>query len=180
MGSTSSSTWKRGWSTCLAGPESTCHAFSRWWSPRSIDGNGPACRRPGRRARYQRSRSGLDKVRNEADREAVASYCATHHMKIVGDIPYDSGLADAERAGQPPLDSSAAAASVAAMRRLAAESHGRRIASEAPPHTAKNGRPGSASPGQCCRPASPPHHAHDAWRGPRPAGRTSSMAGRKS
>ena len=47
----------------------------------------------------------LNKVRSEADREAVASYCATHHMKIVGEIPYDAGLADAERAGQPPLDS---------------------------------------------------------------------------
>lgn len=62
----------------------------------------------------------LNKVRNEADREAVASYCATHNMKIVGEIPYDAGLADAERAGQPPLDYSPASSSVAAMRSLAA------------------------------------------------------------
>jgi CO dehydrogenase maturation factor len=63
----------------------------------------------------------LNKVRNQADRDAVASYCASHHMKIVGDIPYDAGLADAERAGQPPLDYSPDSASVAAMRRLAAD-----------------------------------------------------------
>jgi CO dehydrogenase maturation factor len=62
----------------------------------------------------------LNKVRNDVDREAVASFCAAHHMTIVGEIPYDPGLADAERAGQPPLDYGPASASVAAMRRLAA------------------------------------------------------------
>ena len=63
----------------------------------------------------------LNKVRNEADREAVASFCAAHHMKIVGDIPYDVGLTDAERARQPPLDYGPESASIAAMRRLAAD-----------------------------------------------------------
>ena len=61
----------------------------------------------------------LNKVRNDADRESVASFCAAHHMNIVGEIPYDAGLADAERAGQPPLDYSPGSASVGAMRRLA-------------------------------------------------------------
>jgi len=63
----------------------------------------------------------LNKVRNEADREAVASFCATHQMKVVGEIPYDVTLTDAERAGQPPLDYGPGSASVAAMRRLAAD-----------------------------------------------------------
>ncbi|MCA1586378.1 MAG: hypothetical protein LC791_16950 [Acidobacteria bacterium] len=63
----------------------------------------------------------LNKVRNEEDREAVASYCATHGMKIVGEIPYDDRLADAERVGQPPLDYSPNSASITAVRRLAAE-----------------------------------------------------------
>ena len=40
-------------------------------------------------------------------------------MTIVGEIPYDAGLADAERAGQPPLDYGPDSASVTAMRRLA-------------------------------------------------------------
>ena len=60
----------------------------------------------------------LNKVRNEADRAAVAAYCASHNMNIVGEVPYDAGLSDAERAGQPPLDYNPNAASVAAIRRL--------------------------------------------------------------
>jgi CO dehydrogenase maturation factor len=61
----------------------------------------------------------LNKVRTDADRDAVSAYCATHHMQIVGEIPFDSNLADAERAGQPPLDYRADSPSIAAMRRLA-------------------------------------------------------------
>ena len=63
----------------------------------------------------------LNKVRNDADREVVTSFCAAHHMRIVGEIPYDVALIDAERVGQPPLDYSPESASVAAMRRLAAD-----------------------------------------------------------
>ena len=51
----------------------------------------------------------------------MAAFCATHGMKIVGEIPYDAGLADAERAGQPPLDYGPDSASITAMRRLAAD-----------------------------------------------------------
>lgn len=61
----------------------------------------------------------LNKVRDEADREAVSSYCAAHAMTIVGEIPYDASLADAERAGTPPLDYGPDAPAIAAMRRLA-------------------------------------------------------------
>ncbi len=63
----------------------------------------------------------LNKVRNDADREAVAAFCAAHRMKIVGEIPYDPGLADAERAGQPPLDFNPGGASITAMRQLTAD-----------------------------------------------------------
>lgn len=61
----------------------------------------------------------LNKVRNDADRDAVSAFCAAHGMTVVGEIPYDPTLADAERAGQPPLDFAAGAPSVAAIRRLA-------------------------------------------------------------
>ncbi len=61
----------------------------------------------------------LNKVRNDADREAVTAFCAAHHMTVVGEIPFDPSLADAERAGQPPLDFAGGAPSVAAIRRLA-------------------------------------------------------------
>ena len=60
----------------------------------------------------------LNKVRNDADRTAIATYCANHNLKVLGEIPYDSDLVDAERAGQPPLDYNRDAASVVAMQRL--------------------------------------------------------------
>ncbi len=60
----------------------------------------------------------LNKVRTAADHDALSEFCAVHKMTIIGEIPYDLGLADAERAGQPPLDFSPATASVTAMRRL--------------------------------------------------------------
>lgn len=63
----------------------------------------------------------LNKVRTAADHDAVSEFCAAHQMKIVGEIPYDLGLADAERAGQPPLDFSPDTPSVTAMRKLAAD-----------------------------------------------------------
>ena len=63
----------------------------------------------------------LNKVRTAADHDAVSEFCAAHRMKIVGEIPYDLGLADAERAGQPPLDFSPDTPSVTAMRKLAAD-----------------------------------------------------------
>ena len=63
----------------------------------------------------------LNKVRNDADREAVSAFCATHRMEIAGEIPYDAGLADAERAGQPPLDYQPDAPSIRAIRKLAAD-----------------------------------------------------------
>lgn len=61
----------------------------------------------------------LNKVRTAADRDAVAEFCAAHKMTIAGEIPYDPALADAERAGQPPLDFCPGTASVTAMRKLA-------------------------------------------------------------
>jgi len=63
----------------------------------------------------------LNKVRTAADHDAVSEFCAAHKMKIAGEIPYDLGLADAERAGQPPLDFSPDTPSVTAMRKLAAD-----------------------------------------------------------
>jgi CO dehydrogenase maturation factor len=63
----------------------------------------------------------LNKVRNAADRDAVSAFCATHRMPIVGEIPYDADLIDAERAGQPPLDYRPDGPSITAIRKLAAD-----------------------------------------------------------
>lgn len=61
----------------------------------------------------------VNKVRNEADRDAVNAFCAAHGLVIIGEIPNDLTLADAERSGQPPLDFDARGPAVTAIRNLA-------------------------------------------------------------
>jgi CO dehydrogenase nickel-insertion accessory protein CooC1 len=61
----------------------------------------------------------LNKIRNPADREAVTAYCGAHGLTIAGEIPYDDQLAEAERAGQPPLDYQPDSPSMRAIRQLA-------------------------------------------------------------
>ncbi len=61
----------------------------------------------------------INKIRNDADREAVSTFCARHGLPVIGEIPYDETLSHAERAGQPPLDHDPNAPSIRAMRRLA-------------------------------------------------------------
>jgi CO dehydrogenase nickel-insertion accessory protein CooC1 len=61
----------------------------------------------------------LNKVRNPDDRDAITSFCETHGLNIVGEIPYDASLAEAERSGRPPLDYQPAGPAVAAIRELA-------------------------------------------------------------
>lgn len=60
----------------------------------------------------------LNKVRNDADRDAVAAFCASHQLPIAGEVPYDGELADAERAGTPPLDYRPDSPSMTAIRQL--------------------------------------------------------------
>lgn len=61
----------------------------------------------------------VNKVRTEADRDAVASFCEANGLPIVGEIPDDPTLADAERTGRPPIDFNPEAPAVRAIRRLA-------------------------------------------------------------
>src|SRR6266508_4721964 len=61
----------------------------------------------------------INKVRDEADREAVHTFCVANKMPVVAEIPYDTSLVDAERAGRPALDFTPDAPSVTAIRRLA-------------------------------------------------------------
>ena len=64
-------------------------------------------------------RAVVNKVRNDADREAVAAFCAAHNMAIAAEVPYDPVLADAERVAVPPIDFAPNAPAVAAIRALA-------------------------------------------------------------
>lgn len=60
-----------------------------------------------------------NKVRDAADRRAIAEFCAAHGMRLVGEVPYDPSLVQAERAGEPPIDHDPAGPAVAAIARLA-------------------------------------------------------------
>ena len=67
-----------------------------------IDGNG-SIGRP-RRPASLKWEPCSKKYATPPTAKRVTSFCPAHHMKIVREIPYDVGLADAERAGQPALD----------------------------------------------------------------------------
>jgi CO dehydrogenase maturation factor len=60
-----------------------------------------------------------NKVRDDGDRRAIAEFCKTHGMRLVGEIPYDASLVEAEREGKTPLDAAPSSPAVAAIRELA-------------------------------------------------------------
>ncbi|MEP6507740.1 MAG: hypothetical protein ABJC63_05895 [Gemmatimonadales bacterium] len=59
------------------------------------------------------------KVRNDADRKAIADFCTAHSMVLAAEIPYDAGLIEAERNGQTPIDFDPASPAVKAIESLA-------------------------------------------------------------
>ena len=60
-----------------------------------------------------------NKVRDDEDRRAIREFCAAHALRLVGEIPYDPTLVDAERTGKPPLEHDASSPAVTAIRALA-------------------------------------------------------------
>ncbi|GAC1340018.1 MAG: carbon monoxide dehydrogenase accessory protein CooC [Acetobacteraceae bacterium] len=60
-----------------------------------------------------------NKVRNDQDREAIAGFCAQHGMTIIGAVPQDEALMEAERQARSPYDFAPGCAAVAAMRTIA-------------------------------------------------------------
>lgn len=60
-----------------------------------------------------------NKIRDDADLEAVRQFAARQGLEVAGVVPYDEGLQDAERAGVAPLDFAPEAPAVAAIGRLA-------------------------------------------------------------
>jgi len=61
-----------------------------------------------------------NKVRDDGDRRAIAEFCTAHSLRLAGEIPYDSSLLDAERAGRTPIDFDPNGPAVKAIERLAA------------------------------------------------------------
>ena len=45
-----------------------------------------------------------NKVRNDADREAIETYCAQHGMPVIGVVPFEEQFVAAEQAEQAPAD----------------------------------------------------------------------------
>ena len=68
-----------------------------------------------------------NKVRDDADRSAIAEFCRAHEMRLVGEVPYDGQLAEVERRGGAPIDLAAGSPAVVAIEALAGP-----LASDAP------------------------------------------------
>ena len=61
-----------------------------------------------------------NKIRNDEDRTVIRDYCAAHQLEVIGEVPYDPTLLDAERAARPPIDYAPDAPAIRALRELAA------------------------------------------------------------
>ncbi len=59
-----------------------------------------------------------NKVRDAADRSAIAEFCRAHEMHLVGEVPYDRQLAEVERRGGAPIDQAAGSPAVVAIEAL--------------------------------------------------------------
>jgi len=60
-----------------------------------------------------------NKVRDDADRTAIADFCRAHGMRLVGEVPFDGALAEVERSGRAPIDAAPESAAVRAISALA-------------------------------------------------------------
>lgn len=60
-----------------------------------------------------------NKVRDNADRYAIAGFCRAHEMRLLGEVPFDGTLARAERSGGAPIDSAPGSPAVRAISALA-------------------------------------------------------------
>ena len=61
-----------------------------------------------------------NKVRDEADRQAIAQFCGARGLNLIAEIPYDASLAEAERGGLAPFDQPTPGPAMEAIGRLAA------------------------------------------------------------
>jgi len=61
-----------------------------------------------------------NKIRNDEDRAVIRDYCNVHGLGVIGEVPFDATLIDAERAARPPVEYAPEAPAVRAVRELAA------------------------------------------------------------
>lgn len=67
-----------------------------------------------------------NKVRDDADRQAIGDFCGAHGMRLVGEVPYDAALAAVERTGGAPIDVARGSPAVTAIEALAPRLAGER------------------------------------------------------
>jgi CO dehydrogenase maturation factor len=60
-----------------------------------------------------------NKIRSDEDRQAIESFCAQHDMILIGDVPQDQALIEAERQARSPFDYAPDGEAVTAIRSLA-------------------------------------------------------------
>ena len=60
-----------------------------------------------------------NKIRSEADREAILEFASTHAIEIAASIPYDEVIPEADRSGRSPLDLAPQSPAMQAIARLA-------------------------------------------------------------
>ena len=62
-----------------------------------------------------------NKMRSPRDEQAIREYCAAHDLPVLGLVPFDEGVTDADRDGRAVLDAAPNCSAVAGIARLAAE-----------------------------------------------------------
>jgi CO dehydrogenase maturation factor len=60
-----------------------------------------------------------NKVQSDRDEAAIRAYCAAQQLALIGFVPFDDDVAEAEREGIAVLDYAPSAAAVSAIRELA-------------------------------------------------------------
>ena len=91
-----------------------------------------------------------NKVKTEADQEAIDQFCEQHDMSIIGSVPYEEDFMEAERNACAPVDYASNCAGATAIRQIAAKLN----QLEAPEGVDKTlwNRPGGRKP--ACSPSS--------------------------
>lgn len=60
-----------------------------------------------------------NKVRDDGDHKAINDFCDSHSLRLMGEIPYDPSLIQAEREGKTPFDYAPRGPAVKAIEKLA-------------------------------------------------------------
>lgn len=60
-----------------------------------------------------------NRIRSERDERAIRDFCEGHELQLIGSVPYDEILLDAEREGAPPIDYDPSAPAVTEIRAVA-------------------------------------------------------------